>query len=987
MSIITSSNIERKQAITDIILSVALEQAAVSHILNAESEKLHLIIQSGYLTPEQILKFNDSVTSMIKTLTHFEMILQTKLNLFRDVLIPPAPVKFYFKAINLKRGKTFRTVDATYSFSADEEIAGLGTVYYLLLKPTVSAPSADDIIYFNNREELANGVAARGIFTINFTPRKQINTRVLSGREIELPFNDETGVVDGYRYNLFMVAELNGLQSEVTTPNISAIGMPYNHGEGTAEFPFGLREINTDEMSKWPDLVKGHVINRAGVTETARILDNIEGMTVLYEDTDGLYGLNDTLTNSFSILTDFDLSNYNGAYNGAGWRPIGNMNYSLAKGIDDHIFSGTIKSYDTRKLISSMPINQTTVNTQIVAYTGLFGKVQSAVISDIDITNSVINADISDNSKGYIGTLAGFYDGDISIINISNSTITTSVGAGNTAYTGGITGFSANYSNIKDISVNNINITATGSGTPHAGGIIGGITPKENDIITVSDLSVNTIKIYSRALAGGVFGSIITGGKVNINGLYPHDLSIQVSAQYAGGITGILFVNGKGNAVVDSCTSDGTLIGGEFIGGIIGRIGVNSDLDPSVCLIKNCIANAKMYGYSYVGGLIGNASRATILNCSTTDNVAISDTGTTTVLSRPFGGLIGGLDESVIRDCSSDADVLTPFSSRVGGLIGNLTATLTGTEYEVTNCFASGNVSGVSYIGGLIGGYTTETVQITFESCYATGDITSVGTGNNSAGGFIGAGKMAVYHNCYALGKVTGRSNIGGFIGDSTLAAYFIECYSKGDVYGIGTSVAGFIGSVANGTFEKCFSTGNVIATTNNAGSFVSNFTNASSATDCYAVGNSDANGNVSGFAQGTVDCTLTRCYAAGNAVGTGAAGGVIASGFTSASSINSCFALNQLVSAGGTRVYGRVAASSSMLSLNNNSAINTLQLMQNGVVKTPTSSGASSKDGTTVTQSNLMSAMQSAGWDSDVWNFSTISSLGRPILVKPPEQ
>lgn len=344
------------------------------------------------------------------------------------------------------------------------------------------------------------------------------------------------------------------------------------------------------------------------------------------------------------------------------------------------------------------------------------------------------------------------------------------------------------------------------------------------------------------------------------------------------------------------------------------------------------------------------------------------------------------MDESIVRDCTSTVDVLIPFSSRIGGLIGSLTAIVPDAAYEIIDCSSSGHVSGVSYTGGLIGGYTTETTSIAFERCHASGNVTSVGTGNNSTGGLIGAGKIATYQDCYATGKVQGRNNVGGFIGDSALNAQFIQCYAKGDVTGTGISVAGFIGSVSGGTFERCFATGNVVATTSNAGGFVSNFTDKSTATDCYGAGNCQGVGNVAGFDQGISDCTVTRCYASGNVTATAAAGGVVAAGFGTTSTVSNCFALNNSVSAGGTSVYGRVAASSFALSLNNNSAVSTLQLMQNGVVKAPTTSGAGSKEGVTVLQSNLQATMQSAGWDSSVWNFSTISSLGRPILVNPSE-
>ncbi len=980
------SNIERKQAITDIIQSVALEQAAIAHIINAEFEKLQLITQMNHVTPAQLLEVNNSIKSMINALSPLENVLLSKLKLFDDTLIPPVPPKFYFEATNLKRGKSFRTVDATFSYSADKAISGEGMVYYLLVKPGSPTPSAEDIIYFNNHEELKDGTVERGNFTVNFNPQKKTNTRVLTGREVQTPYNDETGVVDGYRYELYMVAQLGDRISKVTSPGISAIGMPFNNGEGTPSFPFSLREINISEMEKWPDLIQGHSINRAGVTETARMLDNIEGMVVLYENTDGLYGLDDTLGNSYLIFSDFDLSNYNDAYNGAGWRPIGNMNASLANGTTDHIFSGSITSNDTRRLISDMSIHQTVENTSVVAYAGLFGKVQSAVISDIDMTNTVIQASVSGVSKGYIGSLAGFIDGNISPIDISYSSITSTIGADNTMYVGTAVGFNTNCPNIKNISVDNIRLTAIGSGTPHIGGIVGGITPAEGEIVNVSDLSVNIVKINARGVAGGIFGSIITGGVVNIDSLYPHALSIQVATQYAGGISGILFIHGNGTAKVTNCTSDGTIIGGEFVGGIIGRIGVNAGLAPSVCLIKDCLGRAAISGYSYVGGLVGNASRATFLNCDVSGSASITDTSTTTVLSRPFGGLLGGLDESIVRDCTATVDVLIPLSSRIGGLIGSLTAIVPDATYEITDCSSSGHVSGISYTGGLIGGYTTETASITFERCHASGNVTSVGTGNNSTGGLIGAGKIAIYQDCYATGNVQGRNNVGGFIGDSALNAQFIQCYAKGDVTGTGISVAGFIGSVSGGTFERCFATGNVVATTSNAGGFVRNFTDKSTATDCYGAGNCQGVGNVAGFDQGLSDCTVTRCYASGNVTATAAAGGVVAAGFGTTSTVSNCFALNDLVSAGGISVYGRVVASSFALSLNNNSAVSTLQLMQNGVVKAPITSGSASKDGAIVLQRNLQTEMQSAGWDSDVWDFSTISTLGRPILVNPSE-
>ena len=68
MTIATSANpISMSQAITDLIESIALEETALSHILHAESEKLHKAINMGEVTLEEIMNVNDTVMSMVST--------------------------------------------------------------------------------------------------------------------------------------------------------------------------------------------------------------------------------------------------------------------------------------------------------------------------------------------------------------------------------------------------------------------------------------------------------------------------------------------------------------------------------------------------------------------------------------------------------------------------------------------------------------------------------------------------------------------------------------------------------------------------------------------------------------------------------------------------------------------------------------------------------------------------------------------------------
>lgn len=86
MPIIKPSGVTRQEAITDIIESVALEETALSHILNAEGEKLQAVIALVNVDAETLLKTNKSVKAMVDSITRLEVVLQSKLSLFEDCL-------------------------------------------------------------------------------------------------------------------------------------------------------------------------------------------------------------------------------------------------------------------------------------------------------------------------------------------------------------------------------------------------------------------------------------------------------------------------------------------------------------------------------------------------------------------------------------------------------------------------------------------------------------------------------------------------------------------------------------------------------------------------------------------------------------------------------------------------------------------------------------------------------------------------------------
>lgn len=87
MPVIVPGTVTREQAISDIIESIALQETGLSHILNAEGEKIQKIVAIA-TNPDQLLAVNRSVESMISAVSRLEMILQSKLELFSCGICP-----------------------------------------------------------------------------------------------------------------------------------------------------------------------------------------------------------------------------------------------------------------------------------------------------------------------------------------------------------------------------------------------------------------------------------------------------------------------------------------------------------------------------------------------------------------------------------------------------------------------------------------------------------------------------------------------------------------------------------------------------------------------------------------------------------------------------------------------------------------------------------------------------------------------------------
>ena len=78
-------NIDRKGAVNIIITSIAMEELALAHILNAEGEKLQYVLGTlddrdpGEVTICDIMSANESIRKTLRDVIKTEMLLQFKL--------------------------------------------------------------------------------------------------------------------------------------------------------------------------------------------------------------------------------------------------------------------------------------------------------------------------------------------------------------------------------------------------------------------------------------------------------------------------------------------------------------------------------------------------------------------------------------------------------------------------------------------------------------------------------------------------------------------------------------------------------------------------------------------------------------------------------------------------------------------------------------------------------------------------------------------
>ena len=271
-------------------------------------------------------------------------------------------------------------------------------------------------------------------------------------------------------------------------------------------------------------------------------------------------------------------------------------------------------------------------------------------------------------------------------------------------------------------------------------------------------------------------------------------------------------LDGKGHTIfnISIGTENAPLESDVF--GLFGATGGKiSNLNLDGVTICGIAKNVSGYIIGLAGALAGSAS-GPIENCHVANlSMTMNTPDSGTAAAYWIGGLMGALDSQYIDECSVSGKI-TEKSGKgsIGGLIGELgrAAKITYSRADVA-LDVTLDYRGGADVGGLIGkGNGENDPETVISNCYATGNV----TGGAYSGGFAGSLWGLNIKNCYATGAVTGAyASMATFAGTDAPAAYaygsVTNCYTTGKIVGTASSTYAFMqqDATARSPITNCY--------------------------------------------------------------------------------------------------------------------------------------------------------------------------------------
>ena len=333
---------------------------------------------------------------------------------------------------------------------------------------------------------------------------------------------------------------------------------------------------------------------------------------------------------------------------------------------------------------------------------GLFDSLASdATLKNVHLRSVRIHArGIGFNLGGLVGEAAGI----IEHCSVSGVLSNSAPGFGG-GYLGGLVGH-LNGGEIESSKVFNFEILESDD-NKYSGGLAGQLSEGH-----ISSSSVEDSKIRAHTYAGGLVGN--SYGTSSIEDSYTLKTMVKTTLSYArtGGLVGasslVTYSDVQTLKIMGCHVKDGTVHGGNYTGGILGRV------SGIALIINSFVKKVEVSGSTYVGGIVGDGHGSVRIHSSYVDS-------TSSVSGETAGGLAA--------------------YSRTGGSI----------FYSYSHAPVQGSVT--------IGSVAGKIEQIEINRSYGAGSLSATSNSSPTIGGLLGTSQSSYIHNSFWDTQTTSQTS------------------------------------------------------------------------------------------------------------------------------------------------------------------------------------------------------------------------------------
>ncbi len=243
-------------------------------------------------------------------------------------------------------------------------------------------------------------------------------------------------------------------------------------------------------------------------------------------------------------------------------------------------------------------------------------------------------------------------------------------------------------------------------------------------------------------------------------------------------------------------------------GHTISNLTINQDIDSPIGFIQTAAGGTSISNLSFKNVDITNTNSQSAVGCVIGYSRAPMNNWT-----------CGRLTLDNVH-CSGDINGV----STVGGLVGYL-------EYfEITNSSFDGDVVGIGstidgFVAGSVGGLIGNAGCSQDHICYisqssSSGSVNGGSSSNSSNGGLMGNSWFVNVDNSYSESSISGMDRTGGLVGNA-FYDNINQSYATGSVSSNGNNVGGLVGFLESSNVVKSYSTGSVSSSGNWVGGLV----------------------------------------------------------------------------------------------------------------------------------------------------------------------